>query len=110
MFVVERLATVLDERRLAIVLLLHGLGKINGTAVSPSKLLAAFLCESDESTHGRFWVEVTILQTAQSPIESGKALREAAEYYKVDVVAMTAMSAGAKLGHVAPHKRRYAAV
>jgi ParB family chromosome partitioning protein len=35
-------------------------------------------------------VEVAILQTAHSPNDSGKALREAAEYYKVDVAAITA--------------------
>ena len=34
-------------------------------------------------------VEVAILQTAHSPNDSGKALREAADYYKVDVAAIT---------------------
>jgi ParB family chromosome partitioning protein len=90
LFVVERLATVLDERRLAIVLRQHNLGKANGTTDSPAKLLTAFLRKSDESTLGRLLVEVTILQTAQSPSESGKALRDAADYYKVDVAAITA--------------------
>jgi ParB family chromosome partitioning protein len=35
-------------------------------------------------------VEVAILQTAHSPNDSGNALREAADYYKVDVAAITA--------------------
>jgi ParB family chromosome partitioning protein len=32
---------------------------------------------------------MAILQTAHSPNDSGKALREAADYYKVDVAAIT---------------------
>ena len=90
LFVVERLAAVLDERRLAIVLRQHSLGKPNNAADAPAKLLAAFLQKSDESTLGRLLVEVAILQTAHSPNESGKALREAADFYKVDVAAITA--------------------
>ena len=35
-------------------------------------------------------VELVVLQAAASPNESGKALREAAEFYKVDVGAITA--------------------
>jgi hypothetical protein len=34
-------------------------------------------------------VELAVLQAAASPNESGKALREAAEFYKVDVGAIT---------------------
>jgi ParB family chromosome partitioning protein len=90
LFVVERLAAVLDERRLAIVLRQHNLGKANSTADAPAKLLSAFLQKSDESTLGRLLVEVAILQTAHSPNESSKALREAADFYKVDVAAITA--------------------
>ena len=32
---------------------------------------------------------ITVLQSAHSPNESAKALREAAEFYKVDVAAIT---------------------
>jgi len=35
-------------------------------------------------------VAITVLQTAHSSNESAKALREAAEFYKVDVAAITA--------------------
>ena len=35
-------------------------------------------------------VEVAILQAAHSPNDTGKTLREAADYYKVDVAAITA--------------------
>lgn len=90
LFVVESLAAVLDERCLAIVLRQHGIGKANGAADVQAKLLAAFLRKSDEGTLGRLLVEVAILQTAHSPNESSKALREAAEFYKVDVASITA--------------------
>jgi ParB family chromosome partitioning protein len=90
LFVVERLAAVLDERRLAIILRQHNLGKPNNTTDAPAKLLASFLRKSDESTLGRLLVEVAILQTAHSPNDTGKTLREAADYYKVDVAAITA--------------------
>ena len=90
LFVVERLAAVLDERRLAIVLRQHNLGKPNSAANAPAKLLASFLRKSDESTLGRLLVEVAILQAAHSPNDTGKSLREAAEFYKVDVTAITA--------------------
>jgi ParB family chromosome partitioning protein len=90
LFVVEHLAAVLDERRLAIVLRQHNLGKSNSTAGAPTKVLAAFLRKSDESTLGRLLVEVAILQTAHSPSDACKALREAADHYKVDVAAITA--------------------
>jgi ParB family chromosome partitioning protein len=90
LFVTERLAAVLDERRLAIIFRLHGIGKSSGTGDAPAKLLASFLRKADESTLGRVLVAITMLQSAHSPNESAKALREAAEFYKVDVAAITA--------------------
>ena len=89
LFVTERLAAVLDERRLAIIFRLHGIGKANGAGDAPAKLLASFLRKADESTLGRVLVAITVLQSAHSPNESAKALREAAEFYKVDVAAIT---------------------
>ena len=89
LFVTERLTAVLDERRLAIIFRLHGIGKANGNAEAPAKLLASFLRKADESTLGRVLVAITVLQLAHSPNESAKALREAAEFYKVDVAAIT---------------------
>jgi hypothetical protein len=79
----------LDERRLAIIFRLHGIGKANGNGEAPAKLLASFLRKADESTIGRFLVAITVLQSAHSSGESAKALREAAEFYKVDVAAIT---------------------
>jgi ParB family chromosome partitioning protein len=90
LFVTERLAAALDERRLAIIFRLHGIGKASGAGDAPAKLLASFLRKADESTIGRVLVAITVLQSAHSPNESAKALREAAEFYKVDVAAITA--------------------
>jgi len=91
LFIAEHLAAALDERRLAIIFRLHGIGKASGGAGdAPAKLLATFLRKADESTIGRVLVAITILQSAHSPNESAKALREAAEFYKVDVAAITA--------------------
>jgi len=89
LFVVERLSAILDDRRLAIILRQHNLGKPNGATDAPAKLLSVFLRKTDESTLGRLLVELVVLQAAASPNESSKALREAAEFYKVDVGAIT---------------------
>jgi len=89
LFVTERLAAVLDEHRLAILLRIHGIGKASGTGDAPAKMFASFLRKADESTIGRVLVAIAVLQSAHSPNESAKALREAAEFYKVDVAAIT---------------------
>jgi ParB family chromosome partitioning protein len=90
LFVVERLAAMLDERRLAIVLRQHGIGKAKSPADTPAKLLSAFARKAEESTLGGLLVEVVILYTAQSANDNGRTLKEAAEYYKVDVNAISA--------------------
>jgi ParB family chromosome partitioning protein len=90
LFIAEHLAAALDERRLAIIFRLHGIGKASGAGDAPAKLLASFLRKADESTLGRVLVAITTLQSAHSPNESAKALRETAEFYKVDVAAITA--------------------
>ena len=90
LFVVERLAAMLDERRLAIVLRQHGIGKAKGPADKPAKLLTAFFRKAEESILGRLLVEIVILQSVGSANDSGKLLKEAAEFYKVDVNAITA--------------------
>ena len=89
LFVVERLSAVLDERRVAIILRQHSLGKPNAASEVPAKMLSAFLRKADEGTLGGLLVELAILQAATSSTESSKALREAAEFYKVDVGAIT---------------------
>jgi ParB family chromosome partitioning protein len=87
LFVVERLAGMLDERRLSIVLRQHGIGKAKESE-SVLKLLVAFLHKSDESTLGRLLVETVILHLSAN--DPGRALRQAADFYKVDVDAITA--------------------
>ena len=89
LFLVERLSALLDERRLAILLRIHNLGKPSATTDATAKLLTAFYRKADESTLGRLLVELVVLLAAASPNESSKALREAAEFYKVDVGAIT---------------------
>jgi len=89
LFVVERLTGMLDERRLDIVLRQHGIGKAKGPADTPRKLLAAFIRKSEESILGRVLVEMVILHSASSANDSGRLLKDAAEFYKVDVIAIT---------------------
>ena len=90
LFVVERHATMLDERRLAIVLRQHGIGKPKNPADTPAKLFAAYARTAEESALGALLVEVVILYSAQSANDNGRTLKDAAEYYKVDVNAISA--------------------
>ncbi|WP_420236254.1 hypothetical protein ACOBR2_11480 [Telmatobacter bradus] len=90
LFVAERLAVAMDERRLAVLFRLHGIGKTRGTVDAPAKLLASFLRKADEGMLGRVLVEVAVFQAAHSPYESAQTLHEAAKLYKVDVAAITA--------------------
>jgi ParB family chromosome partitioning protein len=87
LFIVERLAGMLDERRLSIVLKQQGIAKAKESE-SLSKMLTTFLHKSDESTLGRLLVETVILHLSAN--DPGKALRQAADFYKVDVEAITA--------------------
>jgi len=89
-FVVERVTAMLDERRLAIVLRQHSIGKPKGPTDTPAKLLAAFVRKAEESVLGRLLVEAVILYSAQSANDAGRVLRDAADIYKVDVAAITA--------------------
>jgi ParB family chromosome partitioning protein len=88
LFVVERLAAMLDERRLSIVMRQHGIGK-SKVADAPAKLLGAFIRNSGEGTLGRLLVELAIF-SAPSLIQTAKVLRDAAQLYKVDIEAITA--------------------
>jgi ParB family chromosome partitioning protein len=90
LFMVERLAAMLDERRLVIVLRQHGIGKAKNAADTPAKLFAAYARKAEESTLGALLVEVVILYSAQSANDNGRTLKEAAEFYKVDVSAISA--------------------
>jgi len=87
LFVAERLTLMLDERKLAILIREHGIGKVkNGE--TPAKAISAFVRKTDESTLGRLLIETTILLFARSPQEVALSLRTAADYYKVNVDAI----------------------
>ena len=88
LFVVGRLAAMLDERRLAILIRQHGIDKTK-EADAPAKLLAAFIHKSDESTLGRLLVEMAILQSMHTQADTVNVLRDAAQQYKVDIEAIT---------------------
>jgi ParB family chromosome partitioning protein len=89
LFVVERLAAMLDERRLAIVLRQHSIGKAKSPADTPAKLLAVFVRKAEESVLGRLLVEIVILHSTHSTSDSSRVLKDTADFYKVDVDAIT---------------------
>jgi ParB family chromosome partitioning protein len=82
LFVVERLANLLDENRLALVARQHGIKKAK-EGDSIGKLFGAYLRRADESTLGRALIESIILLTA-SRGNASQVLRDAAMAYKVD--------------------------
>jgi ParB family chromosome partitioning protein len=87
LFVAERMVNLLDENRAAILAKQHGIKKAKDNE-SVGKLLLAFLRRADESTLGRAVVEAAVLLTA-SRGNASHVLRDAAEFYKVDVAAIT---------------------
>ncbi|MHB1958866.1 MAG: ParB/RepB/Spo0J family partition protein [Acidobacteriaceae bacterium] len=89
LFVVERLAAMLDERKLTILIRQHGIGKAK-EADAPAKLLAAFIHKAEESTLGRLLVEMAILQSMHTQADTVNVLRDAAQQYKVDIEAISA--------------------
>jgi ParB family chromosome partitioning protein len=86
LFIAEQLLLLLDERRLPIIGRNHGIRAKGGESIG--KLLAAFLRKTDEGTLGKLIVEIVILLSARTPIDGGKALRAAAQVYKVDTDAI----------------------
>jgi ParB family transcriptional regulator, chromosome partitioning protein len=87
LFVVERLATLLDENRLAVVAKQHGIKKAKDSD-SIAKLFTAYLRRAEESALGRVLVEFTILHAATQQ-DAAMVLRDAATLYKVDTDAIT---------------------
>ncbi|HUN82723.1 MAG TPA: ParB/RepB/Spo0J family partition protein [Terracidiphilus sp.] len=89
LFLAERLTLMLDERRVALLIRQHGIGKPKDDA-APAKLLAAFLPRSEESKLGRILIETAILLSMHNQTDTAKILRDAADAYKVDVNAISA--------------------
>ncbi len=87
LFIAERMVSLLDENRAAILAKQHGIKKVKRND-SISKLFAVFLHRADESTLGRAVVGAAVLLTA-SRGNASHVLRDAAEFYKVDVAAIT---------------------
>jgi ParB family chromosome partitioning protein len=88
LFVAERMVNLLDENRAEILAKQHGIKKAKENE-SVGKIFTAFLRRADESTLGRAVVEAVILLTT-SRGNASHVLREAAEFYKMDVAAITA--------------------
>ena len=88
LFVAERLAGLLDERRLEIVARQRGL-KRDKDSDSIGKLYTAYLRRADESVLGSVLVELTILLTAARQ-QTMQVLNDAATAYKVDTDAIAA--------------------
>jgi ParB family chromosome partitioning protein len=88
LFVTERMVNLLDENRAAILAKQHGIKKSKENE-SIGKLFTTFLRRADENTLGRAVVEAVVLLTA-SRGNASHVLRDAAEFYKVDVAAVTA--------------------
>ena len=89
LFAVTRLTALLDERRIAVLIRQHGIGKPKD-GEAPAKLLAAFMPNAEESQLGRILVETVILLSMRPEADSAKVLRDAAQAYKVDIEAITA--------------------
>ena len=89
LFVVERLAAMLDERRLEIVARQRGIkqAKDSDSHESVAKLFVAYLRRAEESELGRLLVELTILHSTTRQ-NAAQVLRDAASTYKVDVDAI----------------------
>jgi ParB family chromosome partitioning protein len=88
LFVLERLAGLVDERRLEIVARQRGI-KREKDSDSIAKLFAAYLRRAEESVLGSVLVELTILMTAARQ-QTAQVLNEAAALYKVDTDAIAA--------------------
>jgi ParB family chromosome partitioning protein len=86
LFVVERLASLLDENHLAVIARQHGIKKAKDSD-SIEKLFTAYLRRAEESALGGLLVGITILHTVMRQ-NSAQVLRDAATAYKVDVDAI----------------------
>ena len=87
LFIVERVAIMLEERRLEVVARNRGIKKAKESDSIP-KLFSAYIRKSDEDELGRLLMEMVILHAARTQSDGGKVLKEAAEHYKVDTDAI----------------------
>jgi ParB family chromosome partitioning protein len=87
-FVVERLLPQLEERRIEVLARNRDI-KMAQSCDSIRKLMGAYIRKAEEGELGRLLVEIAILHSPQTQAETGKALKEAAQHYKVDTDAIT---------------------
>jgi len=87
LFVVERLAALLDERRLEIVARQRGIKKAKDSD-SIGKLFTAYLRSAEEGALSGLLVEITILHAATRQ-NVAQVLRDATTAYKVDADAIS---------------------
>ncbi len=88
LFIVERIAPMLDEKRLEIVARNRGIKKAKNSDSIP-KLLSAYIRKADEGELGRLLVEMVIIHAARTQPNASNVLKQAAEHYKVDTDAIT---------------------
>jgi ParB family chromosome partitioning protein len=86
-FIVERLLPQLEERRIEVLARNRGIKKAQA-ADSIGKLMGAYIHKAEEGELGRLLVEIVILHSSRTQSETGKALKEAAQHYKVDTDAI----------------------
>ena len=87
-FIVERLLPQLEERRIEVLARNHGIKKAQASD-SIGKLMGAYIRKAEEGELGQLLVETVILHSARTQSETGKALKDAAQHYKVDTDAIT---------------------
>jgi len=87
-FIVERLLPQLEERRTEVLARNRGIKKAQA-ADSIGKLMGAYIHKAEEGELGQLLVETVILHSARTQSETGKALKDAAQHYKVDTDAIS---------------------
>jgi ParB family chromosome partitioning protein len=87
LFILEKLTSLMDENRLAMLARQHGIRQKRDDG-GITKTLTAYIRRADEGTLSRLLVEATILLAA-SRTNVATVLRDAASTYKVDTDAIT---------------------
>jgi ParB family chromosome partitioning protein len=86
-FIIERLLSQLEERRVEVLARNRGIKKAQPSD-SIGKLMGAYVRKAEEGKLGQLLVETVILYAARTQSETGKALKDAAQHYKVDTDAI----------------------
>jgi ParB family chromosome partitioning protein len=73
----------LEERRVEVLARNRGIKKAQPSD-SIGKLMGAYVRKAEEGELGQLLVETVILYAARTQSETGKALKDAAQHYKVD--------------------------